>query len=86
MLTEGERMPSDAEPYRLVLPFDTDDPEFVRGVEVGMLHQRLCSERLPITATIHASNVEMALRLAEAHSASASADELGSDFLSVNYR
>jgi len=78
-------MPSDAEPYELVVPFDTDEPEFVRGVEIGMLHQRLRAEPLPITATIHATNAEMALRLAEAHGASASADDLGSDFLEVTY-
>jgi hypothetical protein len=69
--------------YRLVLPFDTDSPEFVRGVEVGMMHQRLCSEPLPIKAMIHASNAEMAIRLAEAHGVSAGGGELGEDWLEV---
>jgi hypothetical protein len=36
-------MPSDAG-WGLVLPFLTDDPEFAKGVEVGMLYERMKHE------------------------------------------
>lgn len=69
--------------FQLVVPFDTDSTEFTRGVEVGIVWQRLQSEPLPITAVVHASNAEMTLRLAEAVGACARADDLGADWLAV---
>jgi hypothetical protein len=71
--------------FELVVGFDQDAPEYARGVEVGMLYQRLRSEPRPVTATVHISNAEMALRLAEACSASARAEELGGDWMTVTY-
>lgn len=51
----------------LVLPFDTDEPEFRRGIEIGILWQRLEHE-YPVRATIHADCAEMVVRIAEARS------------------
>lgn len=56
-------------PEGLVLPFDTDDPEFVRGVELGMLYERICLMPGGVeqwSCQIHTSNLEMALRIVEA--------------------
>lgn len=53
---------------RLVLPFDTDHPEFVRGFEAGMIWAELglTSDRCGnYSATVAASNVEMVRRIAE---------------------
>jgi hypothetical protein len=52
----------------LLLRFDTDDPEFIRGVEVGMVWAHL--ESLPVEATtyertVHTANLEMLLRVAD---------------------
>ncbi len=79
-------MADTADTYQLVVQFDRDDPSFARGVEVGMLWQRLCSETLPVHAVIHACNAEMALRLAEAKGAAVCADDLDGDWLAVTYR
>lgn len=51
--------------FSLLLAFDTDDPEFARGVEVGRLWEQL-KTRERICETIHASNTEMAIRMCEA--------------------
>lgn len=53
-----------SEGYGLVLAFDTDDPEFCRGVEIGRLWEALKDERA-FGMTIRASNVEMVMRMAE---------------------
>lgn len=71
--------------YDLVLPFDRDTKDFARGVEVGMLHQRLSVESLPVEAVIHVDNVEMALRLAESHEVAVRADDSDGDWLSVTF-
>lgn len=52
--------------FELLLAFDTDDPEFVRGVEVGRLWHIARSDVDTIDETIHASNAEMAMRIGEA--------------------
>lgn len=62
------------EGFSLTLAFDTDDPEFARGVEAGRLWEQLkTGER--ICQTIHASNTEMAIRMCES---------TGRDFYSDN--
>jgi hypothetical protein len=50
--------------YGLVLPFDTDDSEFCRGVEAGRLWEQLKFNE-PVQQTIHATNSEMAMRMCE---------------------
>ncbi|HEX7994037.1 MAG TPA: hypothetical protein VF506_08955 [Streptosporangiaceae bacterium] len=52
--------------YGLVLPFDTDDAEFTRGFEAGTLWQRLEAGEHPLSATVHSTNAEMVMRIAEA--------------------
>jgi hypothetical protein len=71
--------------YKLVLAFDRDTPAFVHGVEVGVLWQRLQTEPLPVVATLHATNAEMALRLSDALEIPAAAEELNDDWLSVTF-
>lgn len=71
--------------YELVVAFDRSTPDFARGAEVGILWQRLRTEQLPLDATIHASNAEMALRLAEACGCSVRAVELDDDWLAVRF-
>jgi hypothetical protein len=53
------------ETYGLLLPFDVDDPEFCRGVEVGHVWTMLrhTDER---EFTCHAANAEMLIRIGEA--------------------
>lgn len=66
----------------LALPFDSDEPEFRRGVEVGMLWAHLdhmgCAE-----ATVHADCAEMVLRIAEAKGLRFSADAIDDNWLRV---
>jgi hypothetical protein len=78
-------MDADADGYSLVVPFDRTTEDFARGVEVGMLWQRLQSDPLPVVAVLHASNAEMALRLGEARGASVQSEELDDDWLTVTY-
>jgi len=75
----------EADSFHLVLPFDSDDPAFARGVEVGMLHASLHDGQSPVCAMVHAENAEMMLRLAEAHGRSVRADDLGGDWLAVEF-
>ena len=53
--------------YDLVLPFDTDDPEFTRGFEAGTLWERLKGQPEELEEVVHAANRhllrEMAHRL-----------------------
>ena len=51
--------------YSLALEFDTNDPEFARGVEAGRLWEMLKSGEA-VQQTIHATNTEMAIRMCEA--------------------
>ena len=53
--------------YDLVLPFDTDDPEFCRGFEAGTLWERLKQQPEEVEEIVHEGNQpllrEMAHRL-----------------------
>ena len=66
----------------LALPFDTDEPEFRRGVEVGMLWAHLehmgCAE-----ATVHADCAEMIMRIAEAKQLPFLATTIDGDWIHV---
>lgn len=52
--------------FTCVLAFDTDDAEFVRGVELGRLWERLRVDPDPLLEFVHISNAEMVLRVADA--------------------
>jgi hypothetical protein len=66
----------------LVLAFDSDDPGFRRGVEVGVLWQRLEHEA-PVRATVHADCAEMIMRIAEARRLSFAAERVDDTWLYV---
>lgn len=68
--------------YSLVLQLDSDDPEFRRGVEIGMLWARLEYEPV-VQATVHADTAEMVIRIAEARDVPFSAEQLDGDWLEV---
>jgi hypothetical protein len=72
--------------FSCLLPFDSDAPEFARGFEVGRLWGKL-QERPedPFEEYVHAQNVEMVLRIADATSRSVRSDELGDDWLIVQF-
>lgn len=69
-----------------MLPFDRDEPEFARGVEIGMLYERLRSGFMPVEALVHESNIEMILRLAESFGVSARSEDHDDDWLTVLFR
>lgn len=72
--------------YGCVLAFDTDDPEFVRGVELGKLYETLRlrpDER--VEQTIHIVNAEMALRVGEALGRAVASVELDDRWMTVTY-
>lgn len=72
------------ESYELLLPFDTDDPEFVRGFEAGKVWASLnAHERTEFT--IHATNLEMALRIGEALGMSVVSEDVSEDFVDVRF-
>lgn len=50
---------------RPLLPFDTDDPEFTRGFEAGRLWERMKNDATDWDETVHATNGEMVMRMAE---------------------
>ena len=66
--------------FGLVLPFDSDDAEFCRGVEAGRLWEQLKTGE-PVEQTIHATNAEMAIRMCEALDREFSAEELDDTWL-----
>lgn len=67
---------------RLLLPFDTDNPEFRRGVEVGLLWEQL--EHGPAEVTVHADCAEMVIRIAEARGLPFSAEPVDGEWLFVS--
>jgi hypothetical protein len=68
--------------YELLLPFDTDNAEFARGVEVGILWQRLETEP-SVTTAIKDKNAEMVMRIAEARGLTFRAEPLAEGWLTV---
>jgi|GraSoiStandDraft_4_1057263.scaffolds.fasta_scaffold1129181_2 hypothetical protein len=71
--------------YTLVLPFDTDDPEFVRGFEVGRLWERMKLTPEPFEETVHSTNAEMVMRMAEAQKRLVSGTELDDMWMTVSF-
>jgi hypothetical protein len=69
--------------WELLLPFDTDDPEFTRGFEAGSLWERIKNDRTSWTETIHASNAEMVMRMCEAESRTFRSEDLDDTFIQV---
>lgn len=71
------------EGYGCVLAFDTSDPEFARGVEIGRLWERLRHDDEEVVELIHCSNAEMALRVAEASGRTVRSEELSDTWLEL---
>ncbi len=76
---------SDSTGHACLLPFDTDDVEFARGFEAGRLWALLRASDDEIVECIDASNVEMAMRLAEATGRTVASTELGHDWLEATF-
>jgi hypothetical protein len=69
-----------------LLAFDTDDPQFVRGFELGRLWGELRSDpEAEVTGYVHTSGAEMVLRMAEATRREVRSEELGEGWLSINF-
>jgi hypothetical protein len=63
----GREQPEGVDGHALLLPFDTDDPEFARGFEAGRVWAVLqLQPDEEVDVELHASNAEMAIRMAEA--------------------
>ena len=71
--------------YGLALPFDTDDPTFVRGVEIGRLWEILKHTPEAFEQTVHVSNAEMMLRLGEATDRTVESEELDEIWMVVKF-
>jgi hypothetical protein len=74
---------SDDQHYGLVLPFDTDDSQFVRGFEAGRLWEQTATGE-PFSQTIHSSNTEMAIRICEAREMPFSAEQLDDNWTELS--
>jgi hypothetical protein len=69
--------------YGLVLPFDTDDPYFVRGFALGMLWERL-GHVAEADMSLSVESAEMVVRIAEARGCMFTAEDLGGGWMSVH--
>lgn len=70
--------------YKLVLAFDSDDPEFSRGFEAGMLYMSLGDKHVTkINQLLHAANAEMVMRMCEKMNWKFSAEDIGNDWLQL---
>lgn len=52
--------------HTLLLPFDTDSPDFARGFEAGRVWTLLGTNEDVVEVEVHAANTEMVMRMAEA--------------------
>jgi len=72
----------------LLMAFDTNDPEFARGFELGRLWEQLRAapewESLE-GELVHATNAEMLMRLGEATGRQATAVDLDGHWLEVTF-
>jgi hypothetical protein len=69
---------------RLLLPFDVDEPEFVRGFEAGRVWSMLHASH-EREFVVHASNAEMMLRIAEAMEGSVQSVDLDETWMEVEF-
>ena len=72
--------------HGLLLPFDSDDPQFARGFELGHLWALLRELRdETVTELVHASNTEMLIRIAEATGREFAAKILDETWLEITF-
>jgi hypothetical protein len=76
---------SEEHTFSLVLAFDSDDPEFARGCEVGTVWEALrhTDPWDSHSATVYGSNAEMMLRIAEATGRPLTTHDSDPDWISV---
>lgn len=76
----------DSSGHACLLAFDTEHPEFARGFEAGRIWAtlRACPDEV-VQEYVHANNIEMAMRLAEATGRQVEATELGGDWLEATF-
>lgn len=72
----------DERPYGMVLPFDTDDEEFVRGFVLGMMWRSLELQGWA-HGLVYPRSAEMVMRMAESKGLSFTAIAHGDDWLEV---
>lgn len=77
----------DEHDYELVIAFDTDDPEFCRGFEAASVDSNcerfVDSHEDEHCETVHATNAEMMLRIAERHGLQVRCEELDERWITV---
>lgn len=83
-MTDLPEIPQESE-ERTVLAFDSDDPEFMRGVEVGINFMLVQLSDLPINVVAHWNNAEMMLRIAEASGVSIVSQDVNEEFMVVTF-
>lgn len=77
--------------YELDLAFDSDEAEFCRGFEAADVYrsaQLFAANQIPgptLTQTVHATNAEMMLRIADRLSLIIRSEELGDGWLFVTF-
>jgi len=77
--------PEAVEGHGLLLPFDTDEPEFARGFEAGRLWALLRLGHDIDEEFVSAENAEMMLRLSEATGRPVSAQLLDEHWMTVSF-
>ena len=69
----------------MALPFDTDDPRFIEGFEMGRLWEQ-AKIGGDIEQPIHSRNAEMAMRIAEATNREFSAEQIDDTWTTLRLR
>lgn len=75
----------DEESFGLMLPFDTDDAQFRRGIEIGIMWAELQAPGGQREFQIHADCAEMAIRLGESRRMPFKADPVNEDWMVIRY-
>jgi hypothetical protein len=73
------------ENHALALAFDTDAPEFARGVEIGRLWERLRLDAAPADEMVHIANTEMLLRIGDALGRAVTGEEHDEIWMTVRF-
>lgn len=68
-----------------ILPFDTDHPEFRRGVECGQAWQLLKVYPQPFEVLVHADAIEMMLRMSEVTGRTCRSVDVNEEFVRVMF-
>lgn len=71
--------------YTLLLPFDTDNSDFIRGVEVGRLWEIMKFTPEAFEETVHLANAEMVLRIAETQNRTVESEEHDEIWMTVKF-